>query len=32
MESWPFDADYSYEQGSLVYVMDGWVAEKLRSF
>jgi hypothetical protein len=32
METWPFDADYSHEYGSVVYVMDGWVAEKLRSF
>jgi hypothetical protein len=32
MESWPFDAYYSHEHYSIVYVMDGWVAEKLRSF
>ncbi len=32
MESWPFDADYSHEHYSIVYVMDGWVAEKLRGF
>lgn len=31
-EGWPFDAYYSHEYGSLVYVMDGWVAEKLRSY
>lgn len=30
MENWPFDAYYSHEHYSLVYVMDGWVAEKLR--
>jgi hypothetical protein len=32
MESWPFDVYYSHEHYSNVYVMYGWVAEKLRSF
>jgi hypothetical protein len=32
MESWPFEAYYSHEHYSLVYWMDGWVAEKLRGF
>ena len=32
MESWPFAAYYSHEYGSVVYYMDGWVAEKLRSY
>lgn len=32
MEDWPFDAYYSHEYGSLVYWIDEWVAEKLKSY
>ena len=32
MDGWPFEADYSHEHHMIVYVMDGWVAEKLRGF
>lgn len=32
MDGWPFEAYYSHEHYSLVYVMDGWVAEKIRGF
>ena len=31
-DSWPFDAYYSHEYGRVVYVMNPWIAEKLRGF
>jgi hypothetical protein len=32
MESWPFDRYWSYDHDSMVYWMDGWVADKIRSY